>query len=68
MRITDSGKPILDEVKDKIMQPFFTTKKIGEGTGLGLSVSMRIIEKHNGKMYLDKNAKETTFVIVLPKC
>lgn len=66
-RISDCGPPIPEDVKEKIMQPFFTTKKIGEGTGLGLSVSRGIIEKHKGEFYLDKNIKETTFVIKLPK-
>ncbi|WGL61455.1 CHASE domain-containing protein [Pigmentibacter sp. JX0631] len=66
-RVSDCGPPIPDDVKEKIMQPFFTTKKIGEGTGLGLSVSRGIIEKHKGEFYLDKNVKETTFVIKLPK-
>lgn len=66
-RISDSGEPIPDAVREKLMQPFFTTKKIGEGTGLGLSVSRGIIEKHNGKFYLDNEVKETVFVIVLPR-
>lgn len=65
--ISDSGKKISKEVADKIMQPFFTTKEIGKGLGLGLSISKGIIEGHNGKFYLDMNAVHTTFVIKLPK-
>ncbi len=66
-KISNSGPMIPEHIQEKIMQPFFTTKKIGEGTGLGLSVSRGIVEKHNGDFYLAKNVKETTFVVALPK-
>lgn len=65
--ITDSGFGIEPAVADKMMQPFFTTKEVGKGTGLGLSISKGIIEKHKGFISLDRNAKNTTFVISLPK-
>ena len=48
------------------MEPFFTTKEVGAGSGLGLSTSKGIIEEVNGKFYLDKNNKNTCFVIELP--
>jgi C4-dicarboxylate-specific signal transduction histidine kinase len=67
LTISDSGKKISKEVADKIMQPFFTTKEIGKGLGLGLSISKGIVEGHNGKFYLDMDAAHTTFVIKLPK-
>lgn len=66
IRVTDSGEGIPIELHDKVMQPFFTTKDIGKGTGLGLSLSMSIIKNHNGEFYIDKNSKNTTFVIELP--
>lgn len=66
-KISNSGPIIPEHIREKIMQPFFTTKKIGEGTGLGLSVSRGIVEKHNGLFYLDSNVKETTFVVTLPR-
>lgn len=67
IRVVDSGPGIPDEIQDKIMEQFFTTKKVGKGTGLGLSLSNRIIVDHGGKLYLDKDATHTTFVIELPK-
>ena len=67
IRVIDSGPGIPEEIQDKIMQQFFTTKKVGKGTGLGLSLSNRIIVDHGGKLYLDKDATNTTFVIELPK-
>jgi signal transduction histidine kinase/streptogramin lyase len=68
IKVRDNGTGIPDNIKDKIMQPFFTTKPTGEGTGLGLSLSYDIIVKgHNGK--IDINSKEgeyTEIVISLP--
>jgi signal transduction histidine kinase len=66
--VKDNGSGIPDAIKDKIMQPFFTTKPTGEGTGLGLSLSYDILVKgHNGT--LDVNSKEgegSEFIIQLP--
>lgn len=64
--VTDSGNGIPSHVLEKIMTPFFTTKKVGKGTGLGLSISRGIIEEHNGKLYYDSKNPHTRFVIELP--
>ena len=52
---------------DKIMMPFFTTKEVGNGTGLGLSVARGIIQIHHGKIEIDSNCSNTHFDIFLPK-
>lgn len=65
--VTDSGTGIPKDVRDKIMDPFFTTKEIGKGTGLGLSISRGIIDQHQGKLYLDANSPNTKFTILVPK-
>ncbi|MFK7824663.1 MAG: ATP-binding protein [Oligoflexales bacterium] len=65
--ITDSGPRIKDEIANKIMQPFFTTKQIGSGTGLGLSITRSIIEQHGGSFWLDRENQTTRFVLELPK-
>ena len=67
LSITDSGKGIAKEVRDKIMQPFFTTKEPNCGTGLGLSISREIAEKHGGNLFLDEIRKNTCFVLSMPK-
>jgi C4-dicarboxylate-specific signal transduction histidine kinase len=67
IRITDSGKGIPLEVQEKLMQPFFTTKPVGKGTGLGLNISRKILENHGGQFYLDNNSPNTCFVLSLPK-
>ncbi|MDG0817451.1 ATP-binding protein [Bdellovibrio svalbardensis] len=64
--VTDSGSGVSPELREKIMQPFFTTKEVGKGMGLGLSISTGIIHGHGGKFYLDSNHAKTRFVIWLP--
>jgi signal transduction histidine kinase/HAMP domain-containing protein len=64
--VTDSGKGIPEEVMSKIFEPFFTTKPPGEGTGLGLDIVRKIIEKHRGKIEVASVPGKTTFTISLP--
>ena len=64
----DNGPGIPDEIKDKILQPFFTTKKGTEGTGLGLSITHDIVKAHGGELRVETLEGEgTTFIIQLPK-
>jgi len=67
-KVRDNGNGIPDAIKDKIMQPFFTTKPTGEGTGLGLSLSYDIVVKgHGGNLEVDTREREfTEFTIKLP--
>jgi signal transduction histidine kinase/putative methionine-R-sulfoxide reductase with GAF domain len=65
--VTDSGHGIPENIRDKILEPFFTTKEVGKGTGLGLSISLGIIKSHGGTLEIDGNAKNTRFLIRLPK-
>jgi signal transduction histidine kinase/ligand-binding sensor domain-containing protein len=66
--VRDNGKGIPDAIKEKIMQPFFTTKPTGEGTGLGLSLSYDIIVRgHGGSITVDSEENEySLFTIKLP--
>lgn len=64
--ITDCGAGIPEELHEKILQPFFTTKDIGKGTGLGLSISAAIIAEHKGVLRLDGTYTNTRFIITLP--
>ncbi len=65
--VKDSGPGIPTDIRQKIFQPFFTTKDIGQGTGLGLSVSVGLVEGHNGQLWLDDKEQNTTFIVQLPK-
>lgn len=68
VHIRDSGVGIRDEIKNQIMNPFFSTKEVGKGTGLGLSISYSIIRKHQGDLtFTSTVAKGTEFTIRLPK-
>ena len=67
IEIKDNGPGIPDEMKDKIMQPFFTTKKGTQGTGLGLSITNDIIKAHGGSIDIESNEIGTVFKINLPK-
>jgi signal transduction histidine kinase len=66
--IKDNGKGMTPEVKEHIFDPFFTTKEVGQGTGLGLSLSYGIIERHNGNIdVISEPGKGTEFIISLPR-
>ena len=67
LKIIDSGLGIPEVIREKIMEPFFTTKDVGKGTGLGLSISKAIIEDHGGTLKLDELAQNTTFTITFPR-
>jgi signal transduction histidine kinase len=66
IRFSNDGPPIPQEVLPKIFDAFFTTKKQGEGTGLGLNISKQIIEKHGGQIKVDSREGDTSFDIILP--
>jgi PAS domain S-box-containing protein len=64
--VTDSGPAIPQQLKTRIMEPFFTTKDVGKGTGLGLSLSRRIVEEHGGKLELREENGHPCFSFRLP--
>jgi two-component system NtrC family sensor kinase len=66
--VKDNGSGIPESLKQKVFQPFFTTKPTGQGTGLGLSLAYDIITKgHSGEMVMDsKEGEGTTFILILP--
>jgi two-component system, NtrC family, sensor kinase len=68
-RIRDNGTGIPSEIKDKLFQPFFTTKPTGEGTGLGLSISYDIVtQQHGGSIEVDSRVGDfTEFTVRLPR-
>lgn len=67
VEIEDNGKGMSDETKNKIFNPFFTTKPVGQGTGLGLSISYKVIKNHNGNIDVQSElGKGTKFIIKLP--
>jgi signal transduction histidine kinase len=69
IRIRDNGAGIPSEIKEKIFNPFFTTKPAGEGTGLGLSMSHDIIVKqHGGTIRVNTELGVfTEFIVTLPR-
>ncbi len=65
--VSDTGSGIPDDIIDKIFEPLFSTKAIGEGTGLGLDIAKRIVERHNGTIeVISEVGKGTTFTVSLP--
>ncbi len=67
IEITDTGAGISEEVQSRIYEPFFTTKGVGKGSGLGLDAVRRIVEnRHKGAVYLESQPGKTTFKICLP--
>lgn len=67
IKVQDNGQGIPEEVRPHIFDPFFTTKKVGEGTGLGLSMAYSIMGSHHGRLYLDDTVTEgTCFIMEFP--
>jgi signal transduction histidine kinase len=64
--IEDNGKGIPESIKDKIFQPFITTKLAGEGSGLGLYFCKQIIERHRGKIEIESEVGKTKISVYLP--
>ncbi len=65
--VKDNGNGIPEHIKDKIFQPFFTTKPTGQGTGLGLSLSYDIVKAHGGELSVETTENEgSEFIIILP--
>ena len=64
--VSNSGASIPEPVRLRMMEPFFSTKETGKRTGLGLHVSRKIVEAHNGRLYLDPDSRHTRFVVELP--
>ena len=65
--LKDTGMGMTEEVKHRIYEPFFTTKEVGEGTGLGMSIVFKIIAEHNGKIEINSEpGKGAEFIITLP--
>jgi C4-dicarboxylate-specific signal transduction histidine kinase len=67
LAVTDSGPGIPEKIREKMFQPFFTTKDVKYGTGLGLSISMGIIHQHHGSLVFDEENAFTRFLLRLPK-
>lgn len=66
VRIRDNGPGIPEGIREKVWDPFFTTKEQGEGTGLGLSIVRRIVEEHGGTIRFTTDDRGTEFVVELP--
>jgi signal transduction histidine kinase len=68
VKVADNGAGIPDNIKDKIMQPFFTTKPAGQGTGLGLSLSYdMVVKRHGGSIQINSTeGRGSEFIVTLP--
>ncbi len=67
VRFEDNGHGIPAEIQSRVFDPFFTTRKVGEATGLGLSVSYGIVNEHGGNIHMEsEEGKGATFTVVLP--
>lgn len=66
IRVYDNGPGVDEEIRNKIFEPFYTTKDLEKGTGLGLSISKKIVQQHKGDIYYDIDELGHCFVVCLP--
>ncbi len=66
VRVVDNGAGIPPEIRDQIFDPFFTTKDVGKGTGLGLDIVRRLVDRHNGDIEVQSRPGRTEFIVSLP--
>jgi signal transduction histidine kinase len=66
VKITDNGPGIPAEVQPHIFEPYFTTKNVGEGSGIGLDIVSRIVQNHNGQIEVQSRPGQTVFTVCLP--
>lgn len=66
INIMDNGSGIAESAKNQIFDPFYTTKDVGKGTGLGLDIVRNIIAQHQGSINLESEPGKTVFQICLP--
>lgn len=66
VRIRDNGHGIPEDIRQRIFEPFYTTKEMGQGTGLGLDLVQKIIRQHKGQINLSSEPGATTFEICIP--
>ena len=64
--VTDSGPGIAESARDRLFDQFFTTKPLGQGTGLGLDIARRIVRNHDGVLEFDTRPGCTEFRVILP--
>lgn len=66
LRVIDTGPGIPKDLKEKVFQPFFTTKPLGKGTGLGLSISYGLMKEQGGALLYERLENETCFTLIIP--
>jgi signal transduction histidine kinase len=66
VQLTDTGTGIPPEIQAKIFDPFFTTKASGEGSGLGLTIAKKVVDKHHGTIAIASRPGSTTVEVLLP--
>jgi len=66
VRVIDDGPGVPADLQERIFEPFFTTKEVGKGTGLGLDIVRRLVQRHNGVIELDSKPGRSEFRVVLP--
>ena len=65
--VVDNGPGVPADIRDRIFDPFFSTKPVGQGTGLGLDIVRRLIQRHNGVIELHSEPGRTEFCVTLPE-
>ena len=66
IKVMDNGDGVPDYIRDRIFEPFYTTKEVGKGTGIGLSLSLRVLESHDSTLELSPHPSATVFMITIP--